>query len=75
MVCLGDCCLFTGEGNNDEFDGEPKYSNLSKSPDTFSNRWGTCHWRGLPSEMKYALTLELCKWGLSDGQQMCFSQI
>ncbi|KAJ7404945.1 hypothetical protein WISP_142687 [Willisornis vidua] len=29
----------------------------------------------LPSEMRYTLTHELCKWGLSDSQQMCFSQM
>lgn len=55
----------------EDFDREPKQVMFSKSPDGFSNRWGTCPWREPPSEMKYALTLELCKWAVSDSQQMC----
>lgn len=52
-----------------------KHSRFSQSPDGFSNRWGSCPWRELPSEMKYALTFELCEWALSDSQQMCLSLV
>lgn len=54
-----------------DFDRE--HVRFSESPDGFSNRWGTYHWREPPTERKYALTLELCKWRVSDSQQMCLS--
>lgn len=64
-----------GRREYQDFDREPKHSRFSKSPDGFSNRWGSCPWRELPSEMKYALTFELCEWALSDSQQMCLSLV
>lgn len=63
-----------GRREYQNFDREPKHARL-KSPDGFSSRWETCPWRELPSEMKSALTFELCKWALSGSQQMCFSPV
>lgn len=68
--------VLTGEGSNRSLtENQNTQIYLSKSPDVVFGQVGAYHGRKLPSEIKYTLTLELCKSGLSDCQQMCVTQI